>query len=54
LPDLLGEGVDSALLLVEVGRAVEGMATECLFKELEERVRPTEVGLVDLPGHRVR
>jgi hypothetical protein len=32
LPNLLGEGVDSALLLVEVGRAVEGVATEGLFK----------------------
>jgi hypothetical protein len=51
LPDLLGEGVDGALLLVRLGRPVEGMAAEGIFKESEESARPLQVSLVDPPRH---
>jgi hypothetical protein len=53
LPDLLGEGIDSALLLVGVGRAVECVATESLFEEPEQSARPLQVGLINPPRHRV-
>jgi hypothetical protein len=51
LLDLLGEGVDGALLLVRLGRPVEGVAAEGVFKESEESARPLKVGLVNPPGH---
>jgi hypothetical protein len=40
LPDLLGEGVDSALLLVEVGRAVEGVGPNASSKSLKSACGP--------------
>jgi hypothetical protein len=52
LLDLLGEGVDNALLLVRVGRAVECVAAEGIFKEPEESTRPMKVSLVNPPRHR--
>ena len=39
LPDLLGEGVDGALLLVWLGRPVECVAAEGVFKEPKECAR---------------
>jgi len=53
LSNLLGEGVDGALLLVRLWRAVECVVPEGLFKEPEESARPLKVGLIDPPGHRV-
>jgi hypothetical protein len=53
LSDLLGEGIDGALLLVRVWRAVEYVAAEGFFKEPEESTRPLKVSLVNPPGHRV-
>ena len=50
-PDLFGQGINGVLLLVWVGRAGECLPTKGLFKKPEEGVRPTEVGLIDLPGH---
>ena len=51
--DLVGEGVDGALLLVRLRRAVERLPAKGFFKEPEERRRPLQVALVDPPGHRV-
>jgi hypothetical protein len=51
LSDLLGEGVDGALLPVRVWRAVECVAAEGVFKEPEESARPLQVGLVNQPRH---
>jgi hypothetical protein len=52
LSDLLGQGVDGALLLVRVWRAVERVAAEGIFKESEESPRPLKVSLVNPLGHR--
>lgn len=51
LPDLIGECVDGALLLVRLGRAVDGVAAEGVFKEPEERVGTLQVSLVNPPRH---
>src|ERR1043165_2616732 len=51
LPDLLGEVLDLALLHVWVGRSVESLPPESLFKEPEERARPLEPSLIDLKSH---
>jgi hypothetical protein len=50
LSDLLGQGVDGALLLVKVWRAVECVAAEGIFKEPEESTRPLKVSLVNPLG----
>ena len=52
-PDLVGEGVDGALLLVTFGRAAEGVALKDFFKELDESARPAQVSLIDPPRYRV-
>ena len=50
-PDVLGEVIDLALLLIRVGRAVECVTAEGVFEESEESARPLQIGLVDQPGH---
>jgi hypothetical protein len=51
--DVFGQGVNRALLLVRVRRAVESHLPEGFLEQTKEVVRATHVGLVDLPGHRV-
>ena len=41
------------LLLVGLGRAVEGLSAEDFFEEAKECVRPLQVGPVDPQRHRV-
>jgi hypothetical protein len=41
------------LLLIRIGPTVERLPTESLFKELDEGTRPTQVSMVDPPGHGV-
>ena len=53
LCDVFGQGVDGALLLVRVWRAIECVAAEGVLKESEESVRPLQVSLIDPPRHRV-
>ncbi len=53
LPDVFGERLDGALLHVRVWRAVKSQLATSLFKEPEESAWPSEVSLVDLPGHGV-
>jgi hypothetical protein len=50
-PELLGERLDGALLLVRVGRPVESLPPEIFFKEPEECVWPLEPSLMDMKGH---
>jgi hypothetical protein len=49
--NLVGQRLDLPPLLVRLGLIVEGEPPEDIFKELEECVWPTQVGLIDLPVH---
>jgi hypothetical protein len=39
--DVLSQVIDGSLLLVRVGRTIERHSPESLFKEMQQRVRPT-------------
>jgi hypothetical protein len=53
-PNVIREGFDGTLLHARVWRPVESLLAESLFKEPEEGAWPSQVSLVDLPGHGVR
>ena len=52
-PDLIRQALNDTLLLIRVGRAAQSQPTKDIFKEPEQGARPTSVGLIDLPVHRI-
>jgi hypothetical protein len=54
LDDVRRQVINRPLLLVRIGLTLEGLPPKGRFKEPEEGARPLQIGLVDLPGHRVR
>jgi hypothetical protein len=51
LGNMIGQSLNLALLHVRVWLTLESELAKSIFKELEEGVWPTQIGLIDPPVH---